>query len=459
LSEDEDIMNSQHIPSSIRRFDSVNSYQTMVSEITLPRGMHALSINPRAPQYQMALEQEEQYQDGEVTMRTNHTTAASTNPSVRQCAPPQGQSPAPPARKHSPKSPFRASNLPIQEEEEEEDPPLVATEFSSRKGTIGGASSMHPTSQLQGPFVSPGKIARQVVQMPSTPNQDSNPLLFPANLLTSVGDESISQESIAGPFVSPTAVDRRSLPMSAKTPNRDSNPLLYPANLLESDGDGSIAQESILGPFVSPSAVDLRSLPVLNAPNQNSNPLLYPRGLVYFPSSPLKATQASTKKSQPVPKASRKAPLPSLLLPVDTTSVESSSQEDAASASLQSAAPQQDDYYNNTMIRTESVASDNTVRVKVCPMEIFYIIERQSYVHTGFYSGPINARWQMHGNGVFWFTSGDLYLGRFCDGQLHGVGMMSVKLETNGVKQIFKGYFRYNEFVGQEEPVEDCVED
>jgi hypothetical protein len=227
---------------------------------------------------------------------------------------------------------------------------------------------------------------------------------------------------------------------------------------LEPDDDGSIAQESILGPFVSPSAVDLRSLPMLNTPNQNSNPLLYPRGLAYFPSSPLKATQASTKKSQPGPKASRKTPLSSLLLPLDTTSVESSSQEDASSASMHSAAPQQDDYYNNTMVRSESVASD-LVRVKLCPMEILYIIERQSYVHAGFYSGPLNAGWRMHGNGVFWFTSGDLYLGRFFDGQLHGVGMMSVKLETNGVKQIFKGYFRYNEFVGQEEPVEDCVED
>ena len=86
----------------------------------------------------------------------------------------------------------------------------------------------------------------------------------------------------------------------------------------------------------------------------------------------------------------------------------------------------------------------------MCPLEILFIIEKQPYVHAGFYSGPVNAAWKMHGNGVFWFTSGDLYLGQFQNGQLHGVGMMSVTLEGTDARQIFKGYFRQNEFVGQE---------
>jgi hypothetical protein len=64
----------------------------------------------------------------------------------------------------------------------------------------------------------------------------------------------------------------------------------------------------------------------------------------------------------------------------------------------------------------------------------------------------------MHGNGVFWFNTGDLYLGEFCCNSLHGCGMLSIMIEdeidekTNEVlnwnKEILKGYFHWNEYVG-----------
>jgi hypothetical protein len=56
----------------------------------------------------------------------------------------------------------------------------------------------------------------------------------------------------------------------------------------------------------------------------------------------------------------------------------------------------------------------------------------------------------MHGNGMFWFTSGDTYLGEFRNGELHGAGMMSVTDDETGKKQVFSGYFCHNKYVGDE---------
>ena len=58
-----------------------------------------------------------------------------------------------------------------------------------------------------------------------------------------------------------------------------------------------------------------------------------------------------------------------------------------------------------------------------------------------------SLREKMHGNGVFWFTMGDVYLGQFLHGHLHGLGMMSVRME-NDETHILKGFFHWNEFVG-----------
>jgi len=66
----------------------------------------------------------------------------------------------------------------------------------------------------------------------------------------------------------------------------------------------------------------------------------------------------------------------------------------------------------------------------------------------------------MHGNGVFWFDTGDLYLGQFYSGNLHGCGVLSLTVEeeideeTGNVlawsNETLKGYFKWNEYIGTE---------
>ena len=104
-----------------------------------------------------------------------------------------------------------------------------------------------------------------------------------------------------------------------------------------------------------------------------------------------------------------------------------------------------------TIYEEESDSSNeddcNDQHVKMCPLDIRFFIQGQEYERTGFYTGPINQQSQMHGNGTFWFTSGDVYLGQFRNGELHGFGIMSMTSTLDGVKKIFKGNFRYNKFL------------
>ncbi|KAL3943501.1 MAG: hypothetical protein SGBAC_002426 [Bacillariaceae sp.] len=93
---------------------------------------------------------------------------------------------------------------------------------------------------------------------------------------------------------------------------------------------------------------------------------------------------------------------------------------------------------------------EDGVRVKLCPAQIGYLLNGKAHVHSGYYSGPLNAQCRMHGNGMFWFTSGDTYLGQFQNGELHGAGMMSVTDDETGTKQVFSGFFCHNKYVGDE---------
>lgn len=109
------------------------------------------------------------------------------------------------------------------------------------------------------------------------------------------------------------------------------------------------------------------------------------------------------------------------------------------------------------IVRRMSSVGVHLFRVKMSPMVITFVLNGQEYIHEGYYSGPVKnhpPNHIMHGNGCFWFTTGDLYLGQFWNGMLHGVGVMSVIIENEngqgGEKKIFKGYFRNNEFVGDE---------
>jgi hypothetical protein len=64
----------------------------------------------------------------------------------------------------------------------------------------------------------------------------------------------------------------------------------------------------------------------------------------------------------------------------------------------------------------------------------------------------------MHGNGVFWFNTGDVYLGQFSEGYLHGVGCMTIHMD-DGSKQVLRGFFRKNEYVGTENIPDDLDDD
>jgi acetone carboxylase gamma subunit len=395
--EDEDMVNSSHLfPSSIRRFDSFQSYQSMLSEITIPWEMNSLKIDSRAPQYRMAIEQQQE-KDADKTFRMNNQTGGRLPPApfstTRRETPPY-ESPIPPARKRTPTDPHETTpSFGFQKkiEEEEEEPPV--REALGRKGTLGGLATMQPagtSQQPQGPFVSPGSTLRPVYQGPSTPRQDSNPLLFPADL-NSPSEASNSKELRTEPFSSPGSAPRRFIRMPS-------------------------------------------------TPQHDSNPLTFPRGLGCFPPSP------KNLPGSPIRPATSPANMQALLLPLDTDSIESSIQEDAPLRKYSGRSTGAEDETKESIEVTTRIS----IRVKLSLMEISYITEGQEHMHSGLYSGPVNRRGLMDGNGVFWFTTGDLYLGQFCEGRLHGIGAMSITSE-DGTKQIVKGYFRYNEFVGEEE--------
>jgi hypothetical protein len=381
--EDEDISNSHHIPSTICQFGSVESYQSMLSEITLPMDLATLLIDPRAPQYQMAMEHEQQDR-GEVTIRANNHSLANQQPGAppkrrvtppkRRVTPLQLNSPPPPMQ-ITPTEPIQKDTYTITEEDEGFPP---STEPIGRTGSAVGPSTAQPPSSqfIQGPF--PGNL---LLPSPAVHNDDDD-----------VDDvDSTSRETIG-----------------------------------------------LAGPFVSPSAVPRSFLPRPNTPGRDSNPLLFPMGL--FPPSPAK--QSLDFK---VPKAAKSVArnaknLPSLLV---TQSVESSSTSSSTS---------QEDHFLQPTALTATETGSSLVRVKMCPMEITYIIDEQTHVHAGYYSGALNFRGAMHGNGAFWFITGDLYIGQFSDGQLHGFGAMSIQTSScDKKKQIFKGVFRNNQFLGEEE--------
>lgn len=413
--EADDIMNSSHIPHHISRQDSTVTYHTMVSEITLPyemaspfRPLHFMRLDPRAPQFQMAREQEKQTRD--VTVRTkNHSIMDESDlmPPARRPTP-EGETPDPPIRKRSTHEGGPNEMHAWSEHsgdfssDDEEDPPLVDHPIG-RRGTIGGASAVQPSSKScpHGPFTSPVSNGPKTFEMPSTPCQDSNPLLFPGNLLS---------------------------------------PYEEPAD------DTSVNCESIVGPFVSPSAVPRRYRPMPDTPQHDSNPLLFPQGIGYYPPSPAKLpkppNRAASPASGPQENGSNRL-MPPLLLPLETDCDTKTSSISKSQSSGQSSG--------------ESARSEERmIRVKLSPRVITYFVDGQERIHTGFYSGAIDMFHRLHGNGAFWFTTGDIYLGQFVEGQMHGIGVMAIRT-SDGSRQILRGFFRQNEFVGPGDDTSDDV--
>lgn len=432
--EDEDIMNSSHFQPQLLRNDSCQTYKTMVSEITLPLEMKSparrLRLDPRAPQFQMAKEQNE-LQTGDVTMRIrNHSALQNVTEKLPPppTRPPVGESPGPPQRKESQDYPtpkatshrkraqepklttFNEKDVEFAAEESpsessfDEEPPLV--DSMARRGTIGGDGASQPALRANSrpsPSPSPVRQPKRNIRLPSTPQHDSNPLRYPADLL----------------------------------------PQCH-VNL--DDGEVSIAAESIVGPFVSPSAVPRRFRVAPNTPQHDSNPLLFPRGIDYYPPSPSKARNAP-KNHASLPDTSGLKEWPPIISPGG----ESPSTEAGRRTSSLSSEPEELPQFTEAKDESRRCAS---VRVKLLPREIIFLDENEQRMHAGLYSGPINRAGQMHGNGVFWFDAGDVYLGQFHEDTLHGLGIMAVQT-TGGSKQILKGRFRFNEYCGLEDTDDD----
>jgi hypothetical protein len=422
--EADDIVNSSHVPDHIsrhapQRHDSTQTYHTMVSELTLPyemqspfRALHLMKLDPRAPQFQMARQQDKQTRD--VTVRTRNNNYALSQgdlePPLRRPTP-DGESPEPPMRKHSSAShqrgrkelpPCFEHELEVPSEDEEEE--CLLLDPIGRKGTIGGTAARQPSSEKgpQEPFNSPVRDDRKAFEMPSTPRQDSNPLLFPANLL------------------SPTE---------------------------EPSDDTSISYESIVGPFVSPSAVPRRYRPLPDTPKHDSNPLLFPQGIGYYPPSPTKIPKPPKRDPSPTNTqqeegANRVVPILPLPLETDCTDCD-------AKTSSHSESPSSGQTSGQSTSGNEE-ATHGGVRVKLSPRVISFFVDGQERIHTGFYSGEIDKEDRSHGNGVFWFSSGDVYLGQFLRGDMHGVGVLAV--QEGGSRQILRGFFYHNEFVGVDQP-------
>jgi hypothetical protein len=525
------------------------SYQSMVSEITF-QSLSAKSslrsmlttppatpmvLDPRAPQFQMALQQQQQ---PDHTVRTRNLAAAIPGPPVLI------SSPSPPMRKSS----TEEEELPKVGHESGK-PFMPAIRPYSRKGTLPNSVSAQqppdternlvPSYELQysdddeeeaslqsslvGPFASPGRArVSPHSKLPSdSPLEDSNPQLYPGNLdavpekerdsdadnLEQTSDH-IEEESLdsapdpmptshRGPFASPSLgdVSRPNLG-DLLSPQKHSNPLLYPANLLSDDEDDELQDSG---------AID------------SSQELGYPEGVTYVPPSPLeknvkkipskvdpysnrdicfdinkesmsKQKTAQFKKYADIVLDQGLGPLNASSSTLHTDNKRKDSSLDIMFDASKRSSFQDSDraiVFDAALGKVESESSGpkevndpeklnplpakiqsrvitqsgveeqfwakgsvDGLRVKLCPAQIGYRIEGETHIHPGYYSGPLNPSFQMHGNGMFWFTSGDLYLGGFSNGKLDGIGTMSITIGED--KHVFTGYFHRNEFVGEE---------
>jgi hypothetical protein len=88
-------------------------------------------------------------------------------------------------------------------------------------------------------------------------------------------------------------------------------------------------------------------------------------------------------------------------------------------------------------------------------LELYYITDK-FYTQKTKYSGALH-RGLPDGMGVLRFENGDLYIGEFHLGEMHGVGMFNQKRREHNRKQakhqIFNGGFVHNEFVGPLPPI------
>ncbi len=406
-------LDDSHFHHPIPRNDSGQTCQTLISEVTWHYDMvspsRLMRLDPRAPQYQIAHHQEKH--EEEVTMRTkNHSVLKRRGPvpPVRRPTSECG-SPDPPIRKQSSESHEQAPSAVTPDSEEcpgkhSSTPPLVYP--IGRKGTIGGVAADQLNS-MQGNV--PVALSAKVNASPqhNAPFEDRSPLSHLATLISPSDDHS----------------DEKSLSTKSTKP-----------------------------PFVRLSTEKRRNRHKPVTPDHDSYHLRYPYSIGYYPPSPSRLPMPPNRAPSPVaqpPRVSLSAPFKALLLPLETSSSEDLSRYSSQSSALTLGETTIGDetFQEENEKDSTIVATTLSIRAKLIPRKITFSFEGQERVMSGLYSGSVDRYDRIHGNGVFWFNTGDVYLGQFSEGHLHGAGAMAIKAD-DGSKKVLRGFFQKNEYVG-----------
>lgn len=340
--------------------------------------------------YRIAKEQEK-----ESTVRaSNHSALSLKNvkPPVRRPLP-EADSPDPPIRKQN--TPTHPRPSAVVTPESEEKAPL--NDAIGRKGTVGGLAAAQPL---------PVQHKSAVATVP----QDSNPVPTSVNQVSQdrVNEKIAARQAALALLIKPTTVKRRS-----------------------------------------------RAKPI--TPDHDHTARLFPHGIGYYSrSSPLTLPSPPTRLPSPLaipPRVSLRQQLRPLLAPLGNDSSEDISRLGSQSSRLSASDLTSDDDLSN-MSHAIVAPVETPIRVQLAPREITFFFEGQKRIHTGLYTGPINRHNRIHGNGVFWFNTGDMYLGQFSEGYLHGVGCMTIQMD-DGSKQVLRGFFYKNEYIGTDNIPDD----
>jgi len=365
------------------------------------------------------------------------------------------------------------------------------------------------TKSIVGPFVSPDSVPRLFRPRPQTPSQDSNPLLFPQGLdcypsspilstatsssHTSAPEISVARDhsttsdpsSSATKTVTSRTVRRRSDgyeeyaiisdPSSSTAQAVTSRSSRQRSNVFQEytaiSAPSSSAAQAVTSRTSRQRSIGFEEDAIISDPSNSAAQAATSRTsrqrsnvfqeYTAIPESSNAAAQAVTSRTsrqrsnvfEEYAAASQPSSLAAQAMASRTSMPCTTVFEEYATTSEPSSLAAQAVTSNPSRQRSRGLGSEHyyqeSFRTRLHPREIICITEdEEERVHTGLYTGTINRFQHMHGNGTFWFDSGDVYLGQFEDDMLHGVGIMSIQMD-DGSKQVLKGRFRCNEYVGK----------
>ncbi|CAJ1966034.1 unnamed protein product [Cylindrotheca closterium] len=336
--------------------------------------------------------------------------------------------------------------------------------------SVGQFNSLHAKSAFEYPkppshaplhssldFHGSGDMPEQATQAKSVHSEENID-----ELSTSESADPPPAISLRGPFADDSEAAPRRLGGLLR-PQEDSNPLLFPAPLMSDDEDAVCFEDEPDAETFSGPVDAMATQKEMAGESKRPSSLKDYQLKVFNPSANTRSTDNQRTYQNTTARAHR-----DILFDSSTHSMHSGEDTQEPNQSKQSNNNDNDNWAGDEILplasKIESSVLTNGevneqfcfrglqdgVRVKLCPAQIGYLLNGKAHVHSGHYSGPLNSQCRMHGNGMFWFTSGDTYLGEFRNGELHGAGMMSVTDEETGKKQVFSGYFSRNKYVGDE---------